>query len=320
MRVFWVLIGLVAILAVSAIGYTFMRQGRTMDSLAQATAAQVKAAEQEARLAAEVAATAAENEALRAAPPETAKAQPTPPVPEAPAGVAPASAPEASPVTLPPATEPVVKPDAAAPVPDPAIAATPAPTPAATPTTAQGPTTPSGPIADPAKIGEYEVAPGTVEHKPDGSLFVDGKYVVKGAGTPEDPFQVSWEQLTSAADSFDPQSGKKRIPQRVAMLHDKHVRISGYISFPLMVEEPRECLAMLNQWDGCCIGVPPTPYDALEVTLAKPASGNNRYAIAGNVTGVFQVKPYVMGNWLVGLYMLNRSKLEGTDFGGPAGN
>jgi len=315
MRVFWVLIGLFAILAVSAIGYTFTQQRRAMDSLAQATAAQVKAAEQEARLAAEVAATAEENEALRAVPIEPAKPQPSPVANAVPAAevAPPTHAPEPRTAEAPaPAAPPVATQPAAS---APTTAPTSAPTLA--PATAAGP---AGLIADPAKIGEYEVAPGTVERKADGTLLLDGKYVVKGAGTPDDPFQVSWEQLTSAADSFDPQSGKKKIPQRVAMLHDKHVRISGYISFPLMVEEPRECLAMLNQWDGCCIGVPPTPYDALEVTLAKPASGNNRYAIAGNVTGVFQVKPYVMGNWLVGLYMLNRSKLEGTDFGGPAGN
>ncbi|MCE7974010.1 MAG: DUF3299 domain-containing protein [Leptolyngbya sp. PLA1] len=315
MRVFWVLIGLVAIAAVSAIGYTFMQQRRAIDSLAEATAAQVKAAEQEAQLAAEVAATAAENESLRNLPPEPTKPQPSssPVTTEAP--VAEVVPPAHAPPTTPAATNPTAE----APPPPGEVAPTP-PAPANPGGIAPDVHAPAGPIAEPAKIGEYDVAPGTVERKADGTLLIDGKYVVKGAGTPEDPYQVSWEQLTSAADSFDPQSGKKKIPQRIAMLHDKHVRISGYISFPLMVEEPRECLAMLNQWDGCCIGVPPTPYDALEVTLAKPATGNNRYAIAGNVTGVFQVKPYVMGNWLVGLYMLNRSKLEGTDFGGPAGN
>lgn len=320
MRVFWLLIGLVAIMAVGAIGYTFTQQRRAMDSLAEATAARVKAAEQEARLAAEVAATAEENEAMRAVPVEPAKPRPIATDAPAAAVVPPAAPTQTSPDTTNRAADAPAKPA-------PAVPTQPAPAPAAAPAPATGtgngtaPTAgPAGPIADPAKIGEYEVAPGTIERKADGSLLVDGKYTVKGAGTPDDPFQVSWEQFTSAADSFDPQSGKKKIPQRVAMLHDKHVRISGYISFPLMVEEPRECLAMLNQWDGCCIGVPPTPYDALEVTLAKPATGNNRYAIAGHVTGVFQVKPYVMGNWLVGLYMLNRSKLEGTDFGGPAGN
>ena len=34
-----------------------------------------------------------------------------------------------------------------------------------------------------------------------------------------------------------------------------------------IVGEVNEALVMLNQWDGCCIGVPPTPYDAVEVRL-----------------------------------------------------
>jgi hypothetical protein len=175
-------------------------------------------------------------------------------------------------------------------------------------------------LRGPDKIGEFAVEAGSVERRPDGSLLVDKKYVVKGAGTADSPFVITWEQLTSVADVFDPRAGKRTIPRRVAMLQGKRVRVEGYIAFPLMSTEPRECLAMLNQWDGCCIGVPPTPYDAIEVTMTKPATGNSRYATAGAVAGLFEVKPYVMGDWLVGLYVMNQATLSATDFGGPAGN
>ena len=45
-----------------------------------------------------------------------------------------------------------------------------------------------------------------------------------------------------------------------------------------MAESADASLMMLNQWDGCCIGVPPTPYDAIEVKLkeaAKATRGSN---------------------------------------------
>jgi len=67
---------------------------------------------------------------------------------------------------------------------------------------------------------------------------------------------------------------------------------------------------MLNQWDGCCIGVPPTPYDAIEVTLANPANRTQRFAVEGRIVGKFTVDPYLVGDWLVGLYLLEDARLD----------
>ncbi|MDX2132812.1 MAG: DUF3299 domain-containing protein [Planctomycetota bacterium] len=167
----------------------------------------------------------------------------------------------------------------------------------------------------PEKIGAFNVSPDVIEARGD-TLVVDGKYVVKGSGTQADPYVVTWEMLTSVATAFDPRAGKRSIPGRVAMLHEKHVRITGYVAFPMMVKQPRELLVMLNQWDGCCIGVPPTPYDAIEVELTRAVEGNTLFATAGSVHGVFGVKPYVVGDWLVGLYVLAGGELNATDYGG----
>jgi len=171
----------------------------------------------------------------------------------------------------------------------------------------------------PSEIGGYKVSPAEFTQKPDGSLLVDGRFVVKGLGTHDHPYEIPWELMTSVEQLFDPRSGKKEIPGRVAFLNAKHVRVSGYIAFPVLLKQPRELLAMLNQWDGCCIGVPPTPYDAVEVQLNKAVTGNNLTAIAGGVVGLFQVKPYVMGDWLVGLYLMEKAEFNPTDFGGLGG-
>ena len=166
----------------------------------------------------------------------------------------------------------------------------------------------------------FEVVPAKIEKKEDGSLLVDGKYVLKGEGTTEKPYVVPWDILTSVEETFDPQSAKKKLPERVTMLDGKVVKFSGYIAFPLVLKETKECLSMLNQWDGCCIGVPPTPYDAVEVSLVRTIKGEERFTTSGVVTGTFHVKPYLQGDWLIGLYVMDGVDLKSRDYGGTAGN
>lgn len=138
----------------------------------------------------------------------------------------------------------------------------------------------------------------------------------RGSGTPDDPLEISWDLLVSAQQAYSPREGRRIIPQRIAALDGQHVRITGYIAFPLLAESPDECLVMLNQWDGCCIGVPPTPYDAVEVRLREPATGDARLATYGTVRGVMRVEPYLVGDFLVGLYVLEEATLSTRAYGG----
>ena len=141
--------------------------------------------------------------------------------------------------------------------------------------------------------------------QPDGSVLVDDKYVIKGKGTEADPFLITWEMLTSAQETYQPRLGRKVIPDRLKMVSGKWVRISGYIAFPLMATSQDEMLMMLNQWDGCCIGVPPTPYDAIEVKLKKSVSGDDRLRVSGTLSGILKVDPYLIKDWLVSLYLMD---------------
>jgi len=148
-----------------------------------------------------------------------------------------------------------------------------------------------------------------IEKKDDGSMVLDGRFTVKGAGTPENPYVLPWDLFTSAEEVYKPQQGKKELPGRIMMFDGKFVRIAGYVAYPMFVEQPRELLSMLNQWDGCCIGIPPTPYDAIEVKLAKVVTSKERLATYGTVEGKLGVKPYLAGDWLVGLYLMEDAKL-----------
>ncbi len=151
-----------------------------------------------------------------------------------------------------------------------------------------------------------------LEPQPDGTVLVDDKFIMKGKGTKDDPYRVTWEQLVSAQDTYQPRLGRKQIPERVKMLDGKWVRISGYIAFPLMAASADEMLMMLNQWDGCCIGVPPTPYDAIEVKLKTAAKGDSRLRTTGTLTGILRVDPYLVKDWLVSLFVMDDGEISET--------
>ena len=193
---------------------------------------------------------------------------------------------------------------------------------AATGTTAAAEKPPIVRAADAVDLGldqtihDAKVVPGNIVPKKDAKtgemlLYADGKYEIRGLGTPESPYRVSWECLASASESYMPRLQEREIPQRIALLHGKVLEIDGYQAFPLMVSETKELIVMLNQWDGCCIGVPPTPYDAVEVKLLEPAKRGGRHAAFnfGGVRGTFRVDPYLVENWLVGLYILDGAQM-----------
>lgn len=164
-----------------------------------------------------------------------------------------------------------------------------------------------------ASIGEPRapapVAPGyTIQE--DGSIRLDTGAVIRGRGTPERPYEVSWELLVSAERVYQPRNGLSNLPGWCRALHEKHVRLTGHLLSPLMMDDTDQILLMRNQWDGCCVGVPPTPYDAVEVQLLRPISLVREQLNYGTITGVFEVDPYLVNNWLVGLYMLSDAKVE----------
>jgi len=313
MRLFW---GLIAVIVLAAAGWFAYSQAQARRAAEQAARAQADA-EIASDFAQRQQAVEAERIAAQQRAAESASSSTPPPSPTPAANGA---TPSRTTLTGEPAS---AVPSTVATVPAPAPAAAQRPETTATAAGTADVTqvdAPAGSSELPPKIGDFTVRQITIERKPDGTIVLAGSLTIKGEGTEEKPYDVPWDALTAAEQTLDPRAGRKEIPGVTAFLHGKHVKLRGYVSFPLMIKEPRECLAMLNPWDGCCIGVPPTPYDAVEVALASPVTGNTRYATTGSVTGVFEVKPYLMGDWLVGLYVMSGGKLEPTDYGGPAGS
>lgn len=180
---------------------------------------------------------------------------------------------------------------------------------------------PKGFQPPPEKFAGFEVVPASIELRDDSAnstqeLVLDGRFVVTGKGTEAEPYEIPWELLTSLQETFKPRSGLSEFPERVALLEGKWIKLSGFVSFPFVVDESDEMLLMLNTWDGCCIGVPPTPYDAIEVTLKEPARNEDLYTTYAAVKGRLRSDPYMVGNWLVGIYVMDDAKMYPAEFGG----
>ena len=158
-------------------------------------------------------------------------------------------------------------------------------------------------------VPDVEVPEAVVERE-DGTLLVAGTYVVRGEGTKEKPYEIGMDLLLSAQDVYDPRRGMKDLPAWTSRFNGRVVRITGNLLIPLWAEETDELLLMKNQWDGCCVGVPPTPYDAVEVTLSKRVAMSSLREPYGSVVGTFKVDPYIRSGWLLGLYVMTDARVE----------
>ncbi|MFM9958262.1 MAG: DUF3299 domain-containing protein [Phycisphaerales bacterium] len=204
-----------------------------------------------------------------------------------------------------PTTKPILPPSSTGTTPT--NAAPPSSAEHSTPATAEKPANAAGSDTGP----KFTLGPETeVKKEDDGWTRLDGRFLVRGSGSKTDPLIVPWELLVSASETYRPRTGLKEMPRRVADLKGKHVKVTGYALFPLMSLETTELLLMRNQWDGCCIGVPPTPYDAVEITLSKPADRKDTFVTFVTLEGVLDVDPYVNRDFLLGLYTLKDATIS----------
>lgn len=155
-----------------------------------------------------------------------------------------------------------------------------------------------------------KIVPATAARLPDGRLVLDGAYVVRGSGTKSDPYVLPWGLIVSSSEVYQPRRNQTKLPQRLTMFDGAYVTVAGFTAYPLGAESPRELLMMLNQWDGCCIGVPPTAYDAVEVRLLSPATTQQRLSSQGAVSGLFRVEPFEDQGFLLGLYLIEDASLQ----------
>ncbi len=147
------------------------------------------------------------------------------------------------------------------------------------------------------------------EIRTEDSALVIGRVTIPGSGTEADPYELPWGVLISAIRTYNPRLEQTELPAWASSLNDKHVRLTGFAFLPIVASETEEILLMLNPWDGCHMGAPPTPYDSVEVLLDEPVNLGGRNGFV-TVTGRFNVDPYLIRGWLVSLYTMDDARLE----------
>lgn len=145
----------------------------------------------------------------------------------------------------------------------------------------------------------------------DRTLELDGRFRVTGNGSEADPYVISWELLTSASDFLDPAQGARMPPPWIRLLDGTSIQISGYYSTPVRVTVAKNLLLTLDRWDGCCIGVPPTPFDAIDITMREPLLMRGMHLTRfGTFRGRFAVECVDAAGFLLGLYRLEDATFE----------
>ena len=148
--------------------------------------------------------------------------------------------------------------------------------------------------------------PNEVLHRIDErTIELDKRFRVIGGGRDDDPYRISWELLTSASAYIDPAQLAVTPPPWIRLLDDTVVEISGYYSTPLRVDRTKSLMLTLNRWDGCCVGLPPTPFDAIDLVLREPLEMKGLHLLRfGTFRGRMRVEVFEAAGYLIGLYRI----------------
>lgn len=168
------------------------------------------------------------------------------------------------------------------------------------------------PIGDVAQSEQDEADPAAAAAIPtEPALTINGRDI-PGSGTAEDPYRLTWNAFASAERDYNPRQGKTDLPAWTTALDGKRITIDGYVLIPQTGYNGQgPVLAMQYQFDGCCIGIPPGPYNSAEVHLSGELDTSNFFhpVAYGTITGTFKADPYLIQQWLMGLYVLNDAEV-----------
>lgn len=160
--------------------------------------------------------------------------------------------------------------------------------------------------------------------QPDGSLKIGDSITITGKGTEAEPFELPWDLLVDAQRVYGARQtpgAEDPLPTWTLALDGAHVRLKGFLMLPMTGNDGiSELLLMRNQWDGCCVGLPPTAFDAVEVSLGEVAKIDRWTTNYGSLVGRFEVDPFLSGGWVIGLWLMKDAKFEDTSGVGTIGH
>ena len=131
-----------------------------------------------------------------------------------------------------------------------------------------------------------------------------------GAGTERQPFRVSWELLGRASGHVRGDGTLDAMPRTLELLGGTWIELSGYYAPAIIEPSTDELVFMLNRWDGCCIGLPPTPFDSAMVKTRAPIDFSLQHQIRfGTLRGRLVLEPFALGGLVLGLYRIEDAEL-----------
>ena len=131
-----------------------------------------------------------------------------------------------------------------------------------------------------------------------------------GAGTERQPFRISWELLGQASGHVRGDGTLDAMPRTLELLGGTWIELSGYYAPAIVAPSTDEVVLMLNRWDGCCIGLPPTPYDSALVKTRTPIDFSLQHQIRfGTLRGRLVLEPFALGGLVLGLYRIEDAEL-----------
>ncbi|MCI0342031.1 MAG: DUF3299 domain-containing protein [Planctomycetales bacterium] len=122
------------------------------------------------------------------------------------------------------------------------------------------------------------------------------------------PTEVSFPLLESVTKPIGEAKTLDDLPKEVRDMDGKEVLLMGHLLVPYASGTVREFLIAKYPWDGCCMGVPPTIYTAVEVVLAKGQRLSDPTAPLVTVRGRLSVKPQFIDGYPTGLYKIEEAK------------
>ncbi len=95
-----------------------------------------------------------------------------------------------------------------------------------------------------------------------------------------------------------------RVPEDVRALDGRWVTLTGNLLVPWAESEVTRFVLAKNPWDGCCLGIPPGPYDSVAVELRVGKKLADRYSSVQTISGRFRVQLERSEGYVTGLYKL----------------
>ncbi|GMV81051.1 MAG: hypothetical protein AMXMBFR7_22350 [Planctomycetota bacterium] len=145
--------------------------------------------------------------------------------------------------------------------------------------------------------------------KPDGMLVLDDFYELRGSGTREDPYRVTWDLFVSALETAKPGDGTLAFPARLAFLKDMAVELRGYTVVAESSAARHEFILNRSVLDDCCLLPPTNIFEVVEVRSAQAGLLMPGIVNAVTVRGTLRIDPLIRHGQLAGVYVLEDAEL-----------